>query len=722
MAASPEAATRLDILDGNVALLTLDQPGARANTLGQAVLADLDRRIREIAGRPGLTGLILCSAKPGIFIAGADLKELGGARPDAAVARGMVERGHGLVAAVEALPFPTVAAIDGACLGGGTELALGFDYRLAGSHPKVEIGLPETKIGLIPGWGGTQRLTRLIGPSLAAEMICSGEAAKAERARQLGIVFDAVPSDRLLDEGRRLLQWANQSGDWKEVRRRKKLPVGLNEEEYGFTFAVLRAQVQAKTGGHYPAPLAALDAIAKGCNLPLEDGLKAETEAFLPLVGSPISRNLIAVFFMTQRLQKDPGIADLSVKPRDVGQVGVVGAGIMGAGIAGACVRRGVPALLIDVAPGALEKGLAAVSKSVMGRVEIGRMTPADAAAALARLSSSLTLNALADRDVVIEAIVESEPAKVKLYEQLEGRGGVTPPLLPPGAILASNTSTISITRMAKSVKAPERFAGMHFFNPVDRMQLVEVIRGEKTDDATVVTLVALAKRIGKTPIVVRDCPGFLVNRILFPYINESLVLLEEGAEPRVIDKAATAFGMPMGPITLNDVVGLDTSLYAGRVVNTAFADRAAATHVLDDLVAAGRLGQKSGAGFYSYAKPGRGADDPALAGFLEKRRKATREIGMEEITDRLFLPMLTEASRVLSEGIVREPGDVDMGLILGIGFPPFRGGILRWADTVGMPEVLAKLKKYEHLGPRFQPTEQMRKLAAEGKGFYAEG
>jgi len=714
MALSTEPATRLEILDGGVALLTLDQPGSRANTLGQAVLAELERRIQELAGRTDLSGLILCSGKPGMFIAGADLKELGGARPDPDTGRRLVQRGLGLVAAVEALPFPTVAAIDGACMGGGTELALGFDYRLAGSHAKTEIGLPETKIGLIPGWGGTQRLTRLIGPSLAAEMICAGEPAKAERARQLGIVFDAVPGDRLLEEARRLLQWTNQTGDWREIRRRKRLPVGLSEEQLGFTFAVLRAQVGAKTGGHYPAPLAALDAIQKGCNLPLDDGLKAETEAFLPLVGSPISRNLIAVFFMTQRLQKDPGVADASVKPRDVGRVGVVGAGIMGAGIAGAHVRRGVPALLIDAAPAALEKGVAAVAKGLQGRVEIGRMSVQDAGAALARLSSSLSVNALADRDVVIEAIVENEPAKVKLYGEIEK-------LLPPGAILASNTSTISITRMAKAVAAPERFAGLHFFNPVDRMQLVEVIRGDRTDDATVVTLVALAKRIGKTPIVVRDCPGFLVNRILFPYLNESLVLLEEGASPRALDKAAVAFGMPMGPVTLNDLVGLDTSLYAGRVINAAFSERTPTTHVLEDLVAAGRLGQKSGAGFYAYAKPGRGADDPALAGFLDKRRKGTREIGMEEITDRLFLSMLTEASRVLSEGIVREPGDVDMGLILGIGFPAFRGGVLRWADTVGLPEVLARLKKYERLGPRFQPTEQMRGLAAAGKGFYPD-
>jgi 3-hydroxyacyl-CoA dehydrogenase/enoyl-CoA hydratase/3-hydroxybutyryl-CoA epimerase/3-hydroxyacyl-CoA dehydrogenase/enoyl-CoA hydratase/3-hydroxybutyryl-CoA epimerase/enoyl-CoA isomerase len=274
---------------------------------------------------------------------------------------------------------------------------------------------------------------------------------------------------------------------------------------------------------------------------------------------------------------------------------------------------------------------------------------------------------------------------------------------------------------MAKAVQRPESFAGLHFFNPVDRMQLVEVIRGERTSDTTVATLVALTKRIGKTPIVCKDCPGFLVNRILFPYINESLVLLEEGANPRAIDKASVAFGMPMGPITLNDLVGLDTSLYAGRVVNTAFADRAKITRILDELVAAKRMGQKSGAGFYSYAKGGRGVDDPAFEAILARCRTGQREIGGDEITDRLFLPMLVEASRVLDEGIVRDPGDIDMGLILGIGFPPFRGGILRWADTLGLPKVLEKLKNYEKLGLRFQPTESMRRLAAENKGFYRE-
>jgi 3-hydroxyacyl-CoA dehydrogenase/enoyl-CoA hydratase/3-hydroxybutyryl-CoA epimerase/enoyl-CoA isomerase len=706
-------ALRLEVTNG-LARITFDQPGSRANTLGQAVLGELEALLSELQQRTDITGLIFRSGKPGMFIAGADLRELGGAKPEPAVTRKMIERGLAIIAGFESLPFPTVAAIDGACMGGGLELALGFDYRLASTGPKTELGLPETKIGLIPGWGGTQRLTRLVGPSLAAEMICSGEPVKPQRAVAMGLIWDAVAVDQLDREAEWLVQWACKDGSWKANRKRKQQPVGLSEEQASFTFAVARAQVLAKTAGHYPAPLAALQAIEKGCNLPLTDGLAIETELFLPLVGSPVSRNLIAVFFQTQRLAKDTGVTDAQIKPRTVQQVGVIGAGIMGSGIATAHVRRGVPAVLLDSNPAALEKGVASVSKSLLGRVEIGRMTASEAADALARLSTSLTHQALADRDVVIEAIVENEEAKIRLYEQVQG-------LLPAGAILASNTSTISITRMARSLAAPDRFAGLHFFNPVDRMQLVEVIRGEQTSDETIATLVGLARRIGKTPIVVRDCPGFLVNRILFPYMNEALLLLEEGVPPRQLDKAAVAFGMPMGPITLQDLVGLDTSLYAGRVINQAFADRAVQTRILDELVAAGRLGQKSGAGFYSYAKGTRGSDDPALEPILAKCRRSTgkSDMGLDEITDRLFLPMLTEATRILAEGVVRDPGDVDMGLILGIGFPPFRGGILRWADEMGGSAVMERLRRYESLGPRYQPTQLLQELAASNKGFY---
>jgi 3-hydroxyacyl-CoA dehydrogenase/enoyl-CoA hydratase/3-hydroxybutyryl-CoA epimerase/3-hydroxyacyl-CoA dehydrogenase/enoyl-CoA hydratase/3-hydroxybutyryl-CoA epimerase/enoyl-CoA isomerase len=391
-----------------------------------------------------------------------------------------------------------------------------------------------------------------------------------------------------------------------------------------------------------------------------------------------------------------------------------MGAGLMGAGIAGAHIRKGISVIMLDSVPAALEKGVASISKSMQSRIDAGRMQASEMAAALAKLSTTALTGALADRDLIIEAIVENEEAKVRVYKELE-------PLLGPEAILASNTSTISITRMGRALARPGNFAGMHFFNPVDRMPLVEVIRGEGTSDATIVTLVALAKRVGKTPIVVRDCPGFLVNRILFMYLNESLALLEEGADPRLLDKAAVAFGMPMGPVTLNDVVGLDTSLYAGRVINTAFGDRAVNSRILDELVKAGRLGQKSGAGFYSYAKGPRGADDPAFIAILERCRSGHRQFDQEDVTNRLFLPMLVEASRVLEENIVREPGDADMGLILGTGFPAYKGGILRWADTVGLPGIMENLAHYQHLGRRFEPTEQIRRLAAANKGFYSE-
>ncbi len=712
--APTEPAFRLEVGADSIALLTFDLPGSRANTFGQAVVAELSQVLAGLAKRPDVKGLIFRSGKPGMFIAGADLRELG-SKPDPDMARALTQKGHDLMNAAQNLPFPTVAAIDGSCMGGGLELAMSLDYRVVGSNPKAELGLPETKIGIYPGWGGTQRLPRIVGPSLALEMICTGDAIKPARAREIGLIFDVVPSERLIDECKSVLAQAAETGEWKKCRVKKQQPIGLTEEQVSFTFAVAKAQVAAKTMGQYPAPLAAVDAVAKGCNLPLADALKVEMEGFLPLVGSTISRNLIGVFYMTQRLQKDTGVANATVQPIKVESVGVIGAGLMGAGIADAHARRGFPVMMLDSAPGALEKGMMNIGKVLGVRVAAGRLSQMDMDATLARLSTTATLSALSDRDLVVEAIVENEEVKKKLFEQLQS-------ILKPGAILASNTSTISITRMAQATKNPERFAGMHFFNPVDRMKLVEVIRGEKTSDETVVTLVALSKKIGKTPIVVKDCPGFLVNRILFPYINESLVLLEEGANPRELDKAAVAFGMPMGPVTLNDLVGLDTALYAGRVVNTAYADRAKNTKILEELVKAGRMGTKSGAGFYAYPKGTKGVDDPKLAEFLAKCRTGQqRTFTQGELIDRLFLPMLVEASRALSEGIVRDPGDVDMGLILGIGFPPFRGGILRWADTLGLDKVVEKLGKYESLGSRFQPTEQMRKLAAEKKGFYRE-
>jgi 3-hydroxyacyl-CoA dehydrogenase/enoyl-CoA hydratase/3-hydroxybutyryl-CoA epimerase/3-hydroxyacyl-CoA dehydrogenase/enoyl-CoA hydratase/3-hydroxybutyryl-CoA epimerase/enoyl-CoA isomerase len=451
-----------------------------------------------------------------------------------------------------------------------------------------------------------------------------------------------------------------------------------------------------------------------GANLPLDQALEVEKKHATAVFGSPVAANLIAIFFMTNRLERDPGVQDKNVKPREVKRVGVVGAGLMGAGIATASARSGLRTAMNDVDDERIAAGVKRAKDVIAGRIKIGRATPDDMANMLAHLTTGTNFRLFAECDVVIEAITENEAAKADTYRRLREH-------LKPDVILASNTSTISITRLAQAAPDAARFVGMHFFNPVDRMQLVEVIRGEKTNDETVATIVALAKKLKKTPIVVRDCAGFLVNRILFPYMNEAIVLLQEGADMDAIDKAATKFGLPMGPILLEDVVGLDTAFFAGKVIADAYPDRTAPVPLLADLVKAGRLGQKSGAGFRAFPpKNSKGEKDPAFAPFLDKHAaKAKRAFTDAELTDRLFLPMLFEASRALEDGIVRDPADVDMGLILGIGFPPFRGGILRWCDTEGAENIVRRAEPYAALGKRFAPTETIRKQALSGEKFY---
>ncbi len=687
---------------GSIGLLTFDVPDKKVNTLSQAVLAELASQVEQLEKRNDLKGLLFRSGKPGQFIAGADLNELA-ALIDASreQCQHAIVSGHALFSRVSQLPFPVVALVDGNSMGGGTELILSMDYRIASTNPATKIALPETKIGLIPGWGGTQRMTRLVGVQHAIEIICGGEAVPATKAVQIGLCFDAVPADKLIEVGTTLIERVQSIGEWKTDRQRRSQPLGLSETELMFAFACAEGAIKGKTKGQYPAPLAALKAIKLGINRPLDEGLKIEQEVALEVTGTPISSNLISVFFMNNALGRDPGFLPATAKTCDVKSVGVLGSGLMGAGIATAHARRGVPAVMVDVGQDRLADGLKRACQVVEGRIKIGRATPQDMQEMLTRLSTSTSRAVFSDADVVVEAITENETLKKQAYGELKS-------LLRDDAILCSNTSTISITRMAEAAPHPERFVGMHFFYPVDRMELVEVIRGAKTDDDTVATIVALAKRIGKTPIVMQDCPGFLVNRVLLPYMNEAVLLLQEGASMDDIDKAATKFGMPMGPITLSDLVGLDTAYYAGQVVSTAYADRAKPTPILGELVKAGRLGNKNGSGFRKLNKKGKPEADPDFAPFLEKHRTDNRQFSLDELTDRLFLPMLLEATRVLEEGIVAAPHHVDMGLILGIGFPPFRGGILHWCDTEGASAIADRLGKYASLGKRFEPTESI--------------
>jgi 3-hydroxyacyl-CoA dehydrogenase / enoyl-CoA hydratase / 3-hydroxybutyryl-CoA epimerase / enoyl-CoA isomerase len=703
-------------LDGQIGLVTFDTPDRPVNTLGKVVLEELAELVSQLESRDDLYGLLFKSGKPGQFIAGADLHELGAlatATRDQVLEA--VGAGHALFSRISQLPFPTVALVDGACMGGGTELILSLDERIV-STGKTKIALPEVNVGLIPGWGGTQRLPRLIGVHFAIDMITSGKPLTPTECTQRGFAFDAVAAEDLVEVGSSLIAHLRDGDRWRATRKKRAQPLGLTDDQMAFAFAVSEGAVRGKTKGQYPAPLAALKAIKEGINLTLEEGLKVEREVSLDVVGSTVSANLIGVFFMNNQVSKDPGFGGTGVKPGQVNHVGVLGTGQMGAGIAAANARRGVPATMVDIDNERLGWGMAAAQKAVADRIKIGRATPQDMANMLSLLNTSTSKQAFSSCDVVVEAITENEALKTKMYADLKG-------VIRDDAILASNTSTISITRMAESAPNPERFVGMHFFFPVDRMQLVEVIRGEKTDDETVETIVKLAQRIGKIPIVMKDCPGFLVNRVLLPYMNESLLLLCEGASMDAIDKASTRFGMPMGPIALHDLVGLDVALFAGQVVASAYSDRAEMCPILQDLVDAGRLGKKSGLGFRSYTgKKGRPAPDPGFGEFLAKHKTGEKEFTIDEITDRLFLPMLLEATRTLEDGIVSEPTHIDMGVLLGIGFPAFRGGILHWCDTEGPSNILTKLESYTDLGKRFEPTEMLQSMASSNDAFFKLG
>ena len=701
--------------EDDIALLTLDMPEKSANVLSLRVLEELDSHLSELEKRKDLAGLIIMSGKPGMFIAGADIREFQESLhspPERTVEA--CRRGQTLFGRLTKCPFVTVAAIDGICVGGGAELAAWCDRRVMSSNPKTQFGFPEVKLGIFPGWGGTARAPRLVGLGNAVEMITSGESIDAETAHKMGWCSDVVPADRLLSASMSLIRAEQESSAYLREREANSGPIRIDETELAFLGATASGYIQQQTKGHYPAPMAALEVMLGAVSVDCDAACQMEAEGMAGLFGSPVNAALINVFFLTDRNKKDLGIERDDVQPREVSQVGVVGAGIMGAGIAAANVKRKVRVAITDAASEALTKGVQHVLEDVSYN-KATKSTDVSRALELAPWLSSTTSDAeLATSDIVIEAIIENEDVKKQLYARIE-------PQMRDDAILASNTSTIPISVLAEGLERPERFCGIHFFNPVRRMKLVEVIRGQQTTDETIATAVNYAKRIGKSPIVVNDGPGFLVNRLLLPYMNESIALIVEGAPIKAVEKAAKAFGMPMGPITLYDVVGLDTAMYAGAVLVNAFPDRNRAAPILPMLVKNGRLGQKSGAGFFSYQnKKNRAEPDPELDRLLEPYIRSTaKEFTTEELTSRLFLPMLLEATRVLEEGIVRDPRDVDLGLIFGVGFPPFKGGLLFWADTLGARKIVEMLKPFENLGEAMRPTPLLLEMAETGKSFY---
>jgi 3-hydroxyacyl-CoA dehydrogenase / enoyl-CoA hydratase / 3-hydroxybutyryl-CoA epimerase len=708
-----QAALTLDIMGEGVAWLVFDRPDAKVNVLSSGVLAQLDVLLGEIedgarAGR--VKGVVVRSGKDGSFIAGADVNEIASVT-DAREAERGASLGQLIFLRLDRLPVPSVAAVDGLCLGGGTELILACDARIASDRPETRIGLPEVRLGIIPGFGGTTRLPRVIGLSDALGMILTGTNVTARKAQRIGLIAERMHPGVLYDRARELVLELARGAPVPRARK-PVLKRALDGTPIGRRVVLRQArrQVLRETRGHYPAPLAALDVIRRSLRRPLEDALAIEAEAVGRLAVSDVSKNLIHVFQLMEAAKK----TGPRVEARSIERAAVLGAGVMGGGIAQLLAYRGVEVRLKDIRADALGLGLRHAREMFDRLVKRGRLDRRGAERHMDAIAPTLDYSGFGTVDLVIEAVVERMDVKRQVLRETESH-------VREGCVLATNTSSLSVTEMQQALDRPADFGGMHFFNPVHRMPLVEVIRGATTSDETVATIVALTRKLDKTPVVVNDGPGFLVNRILAPYLNEAGWLLTEGAAIEQVDRALKRFGMPMGPLRLLDEVGLDVARHAGAVMQTAFGERLDPPPSITALEATKLLGRKGGSGFYTY-EDGRekGVNEQlyaALEGTVPAKRRTVDET---EILDRTLLVMVNEAARVLEDGIVATPGEVDLGMITGTGFPPFRGGLLRWADSLGVATVLQRLEQLQaQHGARFAPAPLIRSHARHGRGFY---
>lgn len=696
--------------DQGIAWLVLDDPAKKVNTLSTRLFQWFEERLDEIEQRRP-KGLVIVSGKPDGFVAGADLEELL-AVTDSEGVIALLQRGHDAMERLAGLPFTTVAAIHGACLGGGLELALACRFRVATEHRKTKLGLPEVQLGLIPGLGGTQRLPRLVGVPAALDLILTGKQLDARRARKIGLVDDVCDP---ADLARAAERWVRTKSEKRAatggITRRATDLVAKTPVAEKLIFNKARAGVLAKTGGHYPAPLVAIEVVRDGLKLPLRRALDVETGAFSELVVSETAKNLISIFFLKTAVEARA--ARLAKKGRPVPRVGVLGAGFMGAGIGQVLSYKGVPVVLKDKDLPGVARGLAFVQKELRGLVKRRRLTEAESKLVMGRVHGTTDYAALKRIDLVIEAVFEDVAVKHKVIREVEA-------VAPDNLIFASNTSTIPIATLAQASRRPENFVGMHFFSPVAKMPLLEVIRHPGTSDKAVATVVDVGRTMGKTVIVVNDGPGFFTSRVLGTMLNEAAWMLTEGTSIERIDGAMTRWGWPVGPFALLDEVGLDVAKHAGEVVRAALGARLDPPAVFQRMIDDKRLGRKSKRGFYLYEedkKDGGKTVDPKvykLIGWQE------RPVGDEEIVDRCWLQMLNETARCMEEGIITDPADVDLGVIFGFGFPPFRGGILREADRRGLAWVVERLEGFaaQH-GERLEPAELLREMARGGKTFH---
>lgn len=704
-AAPPVGRVVLTRRDSGLAVLSLGHSSERAVSLTAERLRSFQEALRDLRSNPPLA-LILTGPSNEMFCVGADIESMRAVR-DAATGERLARDGQKIFDELEELPFPTIAAVSGPCVGGGCEMVLACKYRIISDHKSSVIGLPEVKLGIIPGFGGTQRLPRLVGLPKALDVILAGKTLRPSQARAIGLVNEVVIPEKLLARAEELA-----------IRGRLRArPMGIVDRLLSFTLVgrnfvanKARASIKAQTKGFYPAPEAALDVALHGLQVGRKQGLVREAQELGRMIVTPESRSLLRVYQLTEGAK---AIGKGARKDVHHVQAVVVGAGIMGAGIAASFAKSECGVILRDTS----DEALAAARRRIEEGLSKQRwLTEAERSFILNRLEfTSKESPQMASANFFIEAIVEDIEVKKKVLSEFAK-------LLPHDAIIASNTSSLSISEIAMGIQFPERFVGMHFFNPVEKMPLVEIVRGRRTSDRTIAIVAALASKLGKFPIVVKDVPGFLVNRTLVPYLNEAGRLLSEGVPIEEIDGAALAFGMPMGPIRLLDEVGLDIAAHVGQIMVRGYGERMRGANIVEPLLSAGRKGKKGGLGFYRFAENSEEVDAAAYSILGITPQPGT--LARETITDRLIFSLINEGIRCLDEGVAGAPGpeaaqQIDLGMVMGIGFPPFRGGLIYYADTLGSQRVSEKLRSLAKVyGSRFHPWTGIEARAHENRGF----
>ncbi|MGI9076131.1 MAG: fatty acid oxidation complex subunit alpha FadJ [Gemmatimonadaceae bacterium] len=699
-----------------VAVLIFDVPDEPVNKFNRAVkdefLALLDRQTSDRA----VKSLVLISGKADSFIAGADIQEFLELK-SAAEAEQLSREGQAMLNRLASMTKPVVFAIHGACLGGGLEAALAAHYRIATDSPKTVLALPEVMLGLLPGAGGTQRLPRIVGLRNALDMILSGRNVRAKKALKIGLIDELVhPSmlrDIAVDRATALASGKLARSQGRKVHGPADAVLDDNAVGRALVLRKAREQVLGKTHGNYPAPLAAINAVATGYKHGLDRGLAQEARAFGELSVTEVSKQLIFLFFATTALKKDPGVSEPAPTPGAIAKLGILGAGFMGAGIASVAVMQGTLVRMKDAEHARVAKGMKAVSDVLRERLKKKQITRQQFADQMSLVGGTVDYSGFANADMVIEAVFEDLAIKQTVLREAEQH-------LRPDAVYASNTSSIPIANIAAAAQHPGRVLGMHFFSPVHRMPLLEVVVTGRTDHAATVKAVAYGKKLGKHVIVVDDGPGFYTTRILSAFMNEAGKLIDEGAAIDELDKALTGFGFPVGPITLMDEVGIDVGGKIGPILAQAFGARMAPADSFRRVVEAGRTGRKGKQGFYVYDEKGkRGGVDESVYELLPTGTQRT-SLPSDEMVERTVLAMVNEAARCLEEGILRSPRDGDIGAVFGLGFPPFRGGPFRYVDSEGIGTIVRKLEEFHRaLAPRYEPAAILVDMARAGKRFY---